>query len=157
MLPRGRPLSVSVQNSEQLHPHGNDLMGHTLSSNSRGHRCGSLTHPFLCAAPSKAWLRAQEASTDAKPISRVEMLHSDSPSTREQVAVVVGAVQSPERQKWLAGSSPFCLAAAPLLRAPYKAQQGKRPFTFPDETTRGQWSTLAGGCSCRTRKVGRSF
>lgn len=110
--------------------------------------------PVCC----KAWLRAQEASsTDAKPISRVEMLHSDSPSTREQVAVVVGAVQSPERQKWLAESSPFRLAAAPLLRAPYKAQQGKRPFTFPDETTRGQWSTLAGGCSCRTRKVGRSF
>lgn len=117
-----------------------------------------LPDPSLSCAllPARAWLRAQEASK-ARSLKQSGMLHSDGSSNREQVAVVVPAFQFPEPQKWLALSSAFGLAAVPSLRALDKAQQGKRLFTFPDETTRGQWSTLAGGCGCRTRKVGRSF
>lgn len=158
MLPRAGLLTCFRAEFWVARPMCSLISGIKLSSSSsRGNRCGSLTRPFpvRCSQPEPgSGLRKHRRTRSLKQSG---MLHSNGSSNSKQVAVVVPAFQFPEPQKWLALSSAFGLAAVPSLRALDKAQQGKRLFTFPDETTRGQWSTLAGGCGCRTRKVGRSF
>ena len=122
--------------------------------------------PPLFVAPSKSLPQGTGGSQEPETLSlNVVKLHCDSASSCEQVVVVVPggreSLGSTMSEIGFRGSLiPFHLYSlegcgfAP--RRQDKAQLGKRLVPFPDKTTRGQWSTLAGCLWPPHREPGRS-
>lgn len=122
--------------------------------------------PPLFVAPSKSLPQGTGGSQEPETLSlNVVKLHCDSASSCEQVVVVVPggreSLGSTMSEIGFRGSLiPFHLYSlegcgfAP--RRQDKAQLGKRLGPFPDKTTRGQWSTLAGCLWPPHREPGRS-